>query len=222
MKRLPGDGWLVLIGGGEFTFGETLVADRAWLQKAREGAVGFLPTASGSRDYYDHLAEYLGRTFERRCDLIPIYRARDAKRGKNLERIEACAAIYVGGGVTDELIDTLADSPALEALSRKMSSGGVVVTIAGAAQSTGLGARSLFGGKVLAGFGWVTDTVIEPNFDPAHDRRLRQLMEIEGVEHGLGLPAGSAVLLGPEKQIEWEGTAFLLDEPDGDFTVLGG
>jgi hypothetical protein len=35
-------GWLALLGGGEFSFGETLAADRAWLAKAAPGPIGFL------------------------------------------------------------------------------------------------------------------------------------------------------------------------------------
>ena len=38
LRRIQGDGWLVLIGGGEFSFGETLEVDRAWLAKANARA----------------------------------------------------------------------------------------------------------------------------------------------------------------------------------------
>ena len=44
-NRLDGDGWLALLGGGEFSFGETEEADAAWLAKAPEGPIGFLPAA---------------------------------------------------------------------------------------------------------------------------------------------------------------------------------
>jgi hypothetical protein len=62
--------------------------------------------------------------------------------------------------------------------------------------------------------------VVEPNFDPGHDRRLRQLMEQEGVQWGLGLPADSAVFLGPGEQQEVLGPVFVLEDPDGDFEIL--
>ena len=222
MRRIPGGGWLALIGGGEFSFGETLEADRAWLEKTADGPIGFLPTASGSRDYFDNLAGYLDEAFSRSCELIPIYRKRDAKRGKNIERIESCSAIYLGGGVTDELLEALIDSPALEALGRQLGSGGMIVGIAAAAQSFGRVARSLFGGSIIGGIRWLPDGAVEPNFDPGHDRRLRQMMETTGVSWGLGLPAGSAVLFGPDEQTQFVGTSFLLDEADGDFKILGG
>lgn len=63
-ERVEGDGWLALIGGGEFSFGETLAADQAWLAKTAPGPVGFLPTASGSADYPRHFTDYLDEEHE--------------------------------------------------------------------------------------------------------------------------------------------------------------
>lgn len=219
-ERIPGDGWLALLGGGEFSFGETLDADRAWVAKAAPGPVGFIPAASGSSDYGHHLAEYLTDTFERATETIPIYRPRDARRGRNSERIAAVAAVYLGGGVTDHLLEALAGSPAAEALGGRLRAGGVVVAIAAAAQSAGRVARSIFGGGPVAGLGWLPHAVVEPNFDPGHDRRLRKLMAAPEVRLGVGIPAGSAVLLGPAGVTEIIGTAFLLADPEADLEVL--
>ena len=222
LKRLPGQGWLALIGGGEFSFGETIEADEAWLQKSSKGPVGFLPTASGSADYFHHFAEYLDERFDREVELIPVYRGRDAKRQKNVSRVDECSAVYIGGGVPDELLSILTDSPIQEALGRKLGSGGVVAAIAASAQALGYMARSLFGGANLSGMGWLPGGVIEPNFDPGHDRRLRRMMAEPGVESGVGLPPSSAILLGPDSQSNFIGTSFLLEDPEGDFQVLGG
>jgi hypothetical protein len=62
--------------------------------------------------------------------------------------------------------------------------------------------------------------LIETNFEPAHDRRLRQAMKAPGVEWGLGIPAGSAVLLGPQGEMEIVGTVFVLRGAEEDFQVL--
>ena len=221
MKRLAGGGWLVLVGGGEFTFGETVDADRAWMSKVADGTIGFLPTASGSTEYGDFFEGYIREGFDRRVEVVPIYRNRDARRGRNLERIEATAALYVGGGVADHLLDTLTDEPAIETLGRYLGQGKVVVAIAAAAQAFGVATRSIFGGETIPGFGWLPGGVVETNFDPAHDRRLRELMGAPGVRWGLGLPAGSAVLLGPEGTVETVGPIFTLDGPDADFEIIG-
>lgn len=221
LRRIPGDGWLCLLGGGEFSFGETLEADAAWLDKTAPGTVGFVPAASGSNEYGYHFAEYLSEDFDREVETIPIYRERDARRGKNLERLRTAAAVYLGGGVPDHLLDAVTDTPAVEVLTDVViRQGGVVVAIAAAAQAVAQGVRSIFRGNVLPGFGWLPQGVVDPNFDPAHDRRLRELVSTLGLEWGLGIPAGAAVLLGPDEQVEIVGTAFLLEGEDGDLVPL--
>jgi len=221
LRRIPGDGWLCLLGGGEFSFGETLEADRAWLAKTQPGTVGFVPAASGSNEYGYHFAEYLAEEHDREAETVPIYRLRDARRGKNLDRLRDAAAVYLGGGVPDHLLDAVRETPAQEVLTDVVTrEGGVVVAIAAAAQAAGQGVRSIFRGNVLPGFGWLPRGVVEPNFDPTHDRRLRQLVGTLGIEWGLGLPAGGAVLLGPDEQTEVVGTAFLLEDQDGDLVPV--
>jgi len=220
-RRLPGGGWIALVGGGEFTFEETLDADSAWLDKTPAGAVGFVPAASGSKDYGEHFAAYMTEVFDREAPTIPIYRPRDARRGRNLERIDECAAVYLGGGVVDHLLDAFADSPAAEALLRKLAGGGVVVAIAAAAQALGVVARSFRPGQSLAGLGWLPGGVVEPNFDPGHDRRLRRLLESPGAAWGVGLAAGSCLLLGPDGVVETVGEVWGLDHPEGELVPLG-
>lgn len=222
LSRIPGAGWIVLIGGGEFSFGETEAVDRAWLEKAPEGAIGFLPAASGSTEYGGHFATYMKEAFDREVETIPVYRARDARRGKNSERIAAAAAVYLGGGVPEHLLDALRETPALSALEEKLTGGGAVVAIAAAAQSLGEVARGLLGAGMLPGLGWLPGGVVEPNFDPAHDRRLRQMLESPGADWGLGLPAGSALLLGPEGEAEIVGTIFAMAGAAGDLEPLQG
>ena len=214
--------WLALLGGGEFSFGETLEADRAWVEKLPPGPVGFVPAASGSADYPKHFAEYLRQTFDREVETIPIYRERDARRGRNAERIAACAAVYLGGGVADHLLDALMLTPCHEALREKLAAGGLVVAIGAAAQCCGAAARSVFGGKILAGLGLAPGLAIEPNFDPGHDRRLRQLLAGPDVERGIGLAAGSALLIAAGGSFEAVGSVFALATPDADLVPLVG
>lgn len=216
----PGAGWLALIGGGEITFGETLEADSTWVAKMPEGKIGFLPTASGSPDYGDLFADYAQRALERESELVPVYRARDARRGRNAERVGECAAVYLGGGIADQLAETLADSAVAEAIAAKLREGGVVAAIAAAANALGARFRSLDGREDLPGLGWLVGGVVEANFSPAHDRRLRRLLEGPGVTWGLGIPAGAAVLLGPDGQTEVVGTVFLLRDAAADLEPL--
>ncbi len=213
-------GCLALLGGGEFTFGETEEADRAWLERCPPGPIGFLPAASGSIDYGKHFTVYMQEAFEREVEIVPIYRDRDARRGRNCERIRDCAAIYLGGGVADHLIEALAGTPALEALRAKLAAGGLVVAIAAAAQACGVEVRSVFGGRMIPGLGLLPGAVVETNFDPGHDRRLRKLLEGTEAKFGLGIPAEGAILLGAEGTFEAVGTVFRLTGPEADLEPL--
>ena len=219
-SRPPGGGWLALLGGGEFTFGETLDADHAWVEKTPPGPIGFLPAASGSTDYAQHFAAYLRETFARELEPLPIYRGRDGRREKNAERVVQVAGVYLGGGVADHLLDAIAGTPVATALEQRLSSGGTVVAIAAAAQCLGTIARSVAGGTAISALGWLEGGVVEPNFDPDHDRRLRQMMRQPGVRWGVGIPAGAALLLGPDGAIEVIDQVYVLASPDGDYTVL--
>jgi len=214
-------GLLVLLGGGEFSFGETLEADRSWVEALGPGPIGFLPAASGSVDYGHHLATYFRETFGREVETIPVYRERDARRARNRERIESAAAVYVGGGLAGQLVEAIAGSPVHEAL-RAKAAGGVVVAIAAAAQACGAVYRTLPGGGLEAGLGLLPGVAVEPNFDPGHDRRLRSLLAAPGVERGLGLPAGSALQIDAEGRFEAVGDVFALAAPDADLVPLVG
>ena len=221
LERIEARGWIVLVGGGEFSFGQTEEADRAWLARLDgDAAVGFVPAASGSTEYGGHFAAYLAETFERGCETIPIYRARDARRSKNCRRLAECGAVYLGGGVADHLLDAVVGTPAAEALAEKLRGGGVVVAIAAAAQALGQMAPSLLGGELVAGLGWLRAGAVAPNFEPQDERRLRELVEHPAVAWGLGIPAGSAVLLGPDDKLETVGDVFVLDGPDGEIEAL--
>ena len=221
LKRPPGTGWIALLGGGEFSFGETVDADSVWLEHTDPGTIGFIPTASGSMDYGELLAEYLSETFQRKTETVPVFRGRDARRRKNCERLAGLAALYLGGGIVDHFIETIEGTAFAEALLGHLRADGVVVAIAAAAQALGAYAHSPLEREPILGLGWLRGGVIEPNFDPGHDRRLRRLMEEPGVTWGLGIPAGSAVLLGPGGVVETVGTSFLLDGPDGEYRILG-
>jgi cyanophycinase-like exopeptidase len=218
--RPPGGGWLALLGGGEFSFGETLDADHAWVEKTPAGVIGFLPAASGSTDYPQHFAAYLRESFERDLETLPVYRGRDGRREKNAQRVGEVAGVYIGGGVADHLIEAIGSTPVATALEQRLTSGGTVVAIAAAAQCMGVIARSVFGGNAITALGWLEGGVVEPNFDPEHDRRLRQLMRQPGVRWGVGIPAGAALLLGPDGAMEVVDQIYVLGSPDGEYSVL--
>ena len=190
---------LVLIGGGEFSFGETRNVDE-FLTSAipeRNTTVAFLPTASGSAEYASHFGKYLK---EIRGDVgvsnVPIYRGRDNRRQRSLNSILSAGMIYIGGGVTNNLLSTLRESPAELALREAASRGAVVAAIGAAASCFGMWTRDMMrGGAPIPGLAWLKNVVIETGFVASNDTALRRLMSIPEVEIGIGIPAGTALAI---------------------------
>ena len=188
---------LVLIGGGEFSFGETREIDERLVRAMPAGrrTVAFLPTASGSPEYAVHLGKYL-RSIDPSLETIniPIYRGRDARRGKNLDALLSAGMIYLGGGVAHQLVDTLRESPADLALREAAANGAVIAATGASAASLGLHVRDPRGaGRFLPGLGWLRNTVVETGLDPTHDVPLRRLMSLPDVRAGIGIPPRAAL-----------------------------
>lgn len=196
---------LVLIGGGEFSFGETREIDRYLLSRMPAGrrTVAFLPTASGSAEYASHFGKYL-RELDPEVEVVnvPIYRGRDSRRPKNLAAIAGAGMIYVGGGVTNNFLDTMLESAADLAMRDVAASGTVIAAIGAAASCFGVFARDMRGASALPAMGWLEATAVETSFDPANDTMLRRLMSAPTVELGLGIPAKTAISINREGATE--------------------
>ena len=187
---------LVLIGGGEFSFGETAAIDEYLLANlpVDRRTVAFLPTASGSAEYATHFGKYLeGRDPSVHTANVPIYRGRDNRRQKNLDLLRSAGMIYLGGGVAHNLADTITGSPAEEALQQGARAGALVAAIGASASLFGAHMRDVRSGTTLPGLHWLGGAVIETSFDRDNDVGLRRLMSLPDVEIGIGLPAGTAL-----------------------------
>ena len=193
---------LVLIGGGEFSFGDTREIDAMLLARmpADRRTVAFLPTASGSPEYATHFGAYL-RGLDPSVEVInvPIYRGRDNRRQKNLDTILSAGLVYLGGGVTNQLLATLPQSPAEIALRDAAANGAVIAAIGAAASCFGTHARDMRGGSsALPAMGWLAHTAIDTGFDAANDTALRRLMSLPEVNVGVGIPAKTALMVSPD------------------------
>ena len=190
---------LVLIGGGEFSFGETRETDEFLVRNipSDRRTIAFLPTASGSAEYAIHLGNYF-RQLDPSLQTInvPIYRGRDNRRQKNLNTILSAGLIYLGGGVTNNLLVTIRESPAEAALREAAATGTMIAAIGAAAACFGAFARDMHGStSALPALGWLANTVIETSFDASNDAMLRRLMSVPGTQLGLGIPPRTAVVV---------------------------
>jgi cyanophycinase-like exopeptidase len=188
---------VVLIGGGEFSFGETREIDEYLLANLPEGKrrVVFLPTASGSSEYATHFGAYLrGIAPDIEVVNVPVYRGRDSRRQKNADTILSAGMVYLGGGVTNNLLDCLRGSTVDLAMRDAAVNGTTIAAIGAAASSFGTHARNMrTPAAALEGLGWFTDTVIETSFSPGDDTMLRRLMSTPGTDTGVGIPPATAV-----------------------------
>ncbi len=189
---------LVLIGGGEFSFGETRPIDDFLLSRMPPDrrSIAFLPTASGSAEYATHLGRYfheIDPTVE--TVNVPIYRGRDSRRQKSLGQLLAAGMIYLGGGVTNSLLATLLESPADLAMRDAAAGGTVIAAIGAAASCFGVHVRDMRGSGALGGLGWLEGAVIDTAFDSTDDEMLRRLMSFPDVRLGIGIPPGAAIAI---------------------------
>ncbi len=191
---------LVLIGGGEFSFGETKEIDEQLVARmpADRRTIAFIPAASGSAEYAQHLGKYF-REIDPALETInvPIYRGRDSRRQKNLNMLLSAGMIYVGGGVTNQLLATLHESAADLAMRDAAANGTVIAAIGAAASAFGIHARDMRGvTPSIPALAWLAGTVVETGFDPDHDEMLRRLMSLDDVHLGVGIPVRTALVIG--------------------------
>lgn len=202
----PSSGWIVLIGGGEFSFGDTEEIDRFLVSKMPDDnpRVAFLPTASGSPEYAVHFSSYLTKLREDVVvENVPIYRPRDARRAKNLRKISEAGMIYIGGGVTNRMIETMRLQPVVDTLRDAVAGGAVLAAIGAGASALGLATRDIErAASSLPGLGLLDGVVVETGFSPEDDTMLRRLMSVPGTRIGLGIPPATAVAIAPDRHAE--------------------
>ncbi len=149
---------LVLIGGGEFSFGETREIDELLLSR--------MPAGNRTIALPSHRLRFrrIRRSFRSLSARhrstaavvnVPVFRGRDNRRQKNVTALQNVGMIYLGGGVTNNLAPLLRESP-VELAMREAATHGVIVAAIGAAASCfGIYARDMRGiSSAIASFGW--------------------------------------------------------------------
>ena len=188
---------LVLIGGGEFSFGETREIDAFLVRHLERKTIAFLPTASGSAEYATHLGSYFKKIDPEISTInVPIYRGRDVRRARSLEQLRTAGMIYVGAGVTNTLLSTIRGTPAEDAMRDAASKGTILAAIGAAAASFGMHARDMqSNASALDALGWIEGTAIETAFEAQDDTMLRRLMSFADVKTGIGIPPKTAMAI---------------------------
>jgi len=195
-----GQGWLILVGGGELE--DVSDIHRAAIEAmSDESPIVFVPTASAAPDG-DHATsqriitqiETLGGPVGY---LAPIFTHTDATDLRNARRLAQAGLVYLGDGSAQQLVTALSDTPTLDALAAAYEAGAVVVA-AGAA-ACALGAWGMCEQEIV-GWGWLPDALICPHTTEAST--LREAVKAHPECLGLGIPQDTALALGPDNQVQ--------------------
>ena len=202
-----GTGWLVLIGGGQWDDSET-IHSHAISAIADESPIAFVPAAQPADPTYG--AAFLSYYAELGAPpgyVVPITDQASARDPANYRRLARASLIFIGGGDTLQLIQALDGTPAIEAIAEAFDSGAVIVGISAGAMVLGKWGLSADTGKVLPGWGWVSDSLIVPHYAPDRSAQVRSALQRYPEAMALGVPDNVALALGPDGEVEtWTDT----------------
>lgn len=212
LQWLDGEGWLVLLGGGDWRQGETDLVAAQLLSVANLDRPMIVLTAEGSRaeaeqilDHYTQLGGPGGEAFA----LAELTRMQLGTE-QFLTLIREAGILYLGGEQGLPLVNNLHNSQALRYIVEGYSTYQGLTLIGAGAGAAALG-RWVFTPEPphqqAMGLGFVMNAVVVPHFrGTEHSPILRALPQIGEHILGLGVPDSTALALGPQGQVEMWGT----------------
>jgi len=216
VRWLDGEGWLVLLGGGDWRRGETDQVDAQLLSVANLDRPMIVLTGGGrssqAEDILDHYTQMGGPggvafALSEFANSASSYRQLDAPEVLTL--IQEAGIIYLGGEDPIALVANLHGSQALRHIVEGYSTLQGLTLIGAGAGAAALG-RWVFTPEPphqqAMGLGFVMNAVIVPHFTTTENSPiLRALPQIGNDLLGLGIPNKTAMALGPQEQLEMWG-----------------
>ena len=223
VRWLDGEGWLVLLGGGDFRRGETDQVDAQLLSVANLDRPMVVLTGGGRSseaeailDHYTQMGGPGGEAFvlsefansaSSYANSASSYGQLDAPEVLTL--IREAGIIYLGGEDPIALVTNLHESLALRHIVEGYSTLQGLTLIGAGAGAAALG-RWVFTPEPphqqAMGLGFVMNAVVVPHFTTTENSPiLRALPQISDDLLGLGIPNKTAMALGPQEQLEMWG-----------------
>lgn len=208
---LDGEGWLVLLGGGDWRNGSTDQADAQLLSVANLDRPMLILMAEGSRTAAEETLEHfttLGGPGGEAYTLETLTRDYLETPGFLTLLMEA-GILYLGGENPLPLVNTLVNTEAFRQIVEGYSTLQGLTIVGAAAGAAALGhwvftSRPPY--QQVLGLGFVMNTVVVPHFTRTEDSPiLRALPKLGDSLLGLGVPDGTALALGPNGQVEMWG-----------------
>ena len=195
-----GRGWIVLSGSGDYRAGEIAGVDDIEAQaigRASGGKpVAYIFAASDVESADEHLAslEDLGAPTGY---LVDVQSEDDDTLRQQLQ--EAGLIVIGDGPNLDDLRSSLMGA-AIEGVASAFDDGAVILAEGAGAKVLG---TLLTGANSKPGLAWVNGAAVAPTFDTDIARQdLRDLLVAHPDAYGLGIGTGSALVLGPQGEIE--------------------
>jgi cyanophycinase len=194
----------VLIGGASAHWAATEAIDRAAVAvMSRPGPIAFLPTAKCPPEYGDTFLRHYALLGAPDGYVVPVHDASTANTAANAELIANASLVYIGGGDTTHLLESMAGSAALDALAAAYEEGAVIAgASAGAIAIASWGLPVDPSIPVVEGWGWLEDVIVSPHYLSERMPRLAEALSERPGALAIGLAEDLALALGPNGEIE--------------------
>lgn len=199
LQWLDGAGWLVLVGGEDWRSGvtgamDTHILNLANLDRPVLVLSDTLPTAD-LEDFVDYLVG-CGASFGAAYSL-----AEGAARDPDLlEDLTDAGVLYLLSAHPVRLVRQLRYTPILELMETGYRSEQGLIVVGYGAAAACFGARVWQGKQEDEGLKWLPNVVVQPHYE-AQAETLRAAIRTHSGLLGLGLPADTALALGPRDEV---------------------
>jgi cyanophycinase-like exopeptidase len=201
-----GSGWLVLLGGGQWEDSE-IVHSQAISAILDESPIAFVPAANPDPTYGEKFLSYYAELGAPPGYVVPVHDQQSARDPVNYRRLAQAGLIFIGGGDTARLVEAVEGTPVIEAIAEAFDSGAVIVGVSAGAMLLGKWGLSSDTGKILPGWGWVSDSIIVPHYAAERSLQVRDALRLYPETVALGIPDSVALALGPDGELEtWTDT----------------
>ncbi len=203
LQWIAGEGWLVLLGGGDWRHGATEAVDAHVLNRANLDRPMVVLLSEGSEEQANGVLEHytaLGGAGGEAYSLERLTR-RDLAAPEFLALLSEAGLLYLGGERPARLTQALHNTEALKRIVLGFASlQGLIIVGAGGAAAA-LGARVAEG--ATPGLSFVPNAIIAPHFVRTEEAdALRSLLREYPGYLGLGIPDSVALALGPQEEVE--------------------
>ena len=207
LQWLDGEGWLVLLGGGNVACGETDVVDAQLLSLANLDRPMVVLLSDGTREEADAILEHytlLGGPGGEAFTLAEMTRA-ELDHPRVLSLLDEAGILYLGGENPLPLVRNLHQTTALARILRGFATLQALTIVGSVAGASALGKWAIGPAPQflqVQGLGLLHNAVIVPHFTRTEDSVvLRCLAQLGPGLLGLGIPHGTALAFGPQGQV---------------------